>query len=249
MSGSRAWMVRAGNDNELIDQFSEQDWIAIGWSEMGNLSELNSREAVKSKYQDEHPKQSPHKVGVNGGQLHRFTNIIDQGDLILSYDKSVREYLVGTVTGPYEYKPEDVIEDYPHIRRIEWVDQIDRDEFSRPARNTLGSTLTVFSLDDIREEIEEIRSGTRRTDEPETSEEGGEDQPPFHKDVESRADELISDHIAHIDAEEMEDLTAALLEAMGYHAQTTEAGADHGIDVEAHPDSLGFEDPAVLNRC
>lgn len=245
MSEKRAWMIRAGNDNELISQFQTQDWAAIGWPEMGDLSELDTREQVKSRYAESYENASKNKRAVNAGQLHRFANIIEEGDFVLTYDKSSRRYHVGNVVGRYRYDPQGADEHYPHIRSVEWRGTIERDDFSTPAKNTLGGTMTVFSLDDIISEVRELLSGDRPTDsaKPESVEE--EDTPPFHVDVESKADELISDLIAHIDPEEFEELVAAVLRAMGYEAATTSGGSDHGIDVVAHPDALGFEDPLI----
>ena len=42
-----AWMVRAGNDNELADIVREENVVAIGWTEMGDLADLKTREAFK----------------------------------------------------------------------------------------------------------------------------------------------------------------------------------------------------------
>lgn len=244
MADSRAWMVRAGNDNELIDQFTSHDWVAIGWREMGDLSDLDTREDIKERYAEAYENASKSKRAVNSGQLHRFTNVIDEGDLVVTYDKSTREYHVGRVTGEYEYQPTGADDYYPNVRPVRWEETIDRDDLSTPAKNTLGGTLTVFSLDDIISELNEHLSG-ERPEKPEEPEEEEEDAPPFHIDVESKSDELISDHVAHIDPEEFEDLVAAVLRAMGYEATTTSSGADHGIDIIAHPDALGFDDPLI----
>lgn len=244
MSERRAWMVRAGNDNELTEQFEQQGWVAIGWSRVGDLSGIDSRSAVKERYVEAHPKHSAYKAGVNAGQLHRFANVIEEGDLVLSYDKSIREYLVGTISSEYKFEPTGADADYPHVRRVEWDEHVDRDKFSRQTKNTLGSVLTLFSLDDVREELGAIRSGEEVVGSSEEADPTDE-QPPFYQEIESQSEELISDHVAHIDAEQMEELTAAILRAMDYTAQTTGIGADHGIDVVAHPDSFGFEDPVI----
>lgn len=244
MTEQRAWMIRAGNDNELIDYFTEHEWAAIGWSQIGDLSSRDSRDAVKQTYESTYVKHSDGKRNVNVGQLYRFAHVLAEGDLVLSYEKSSREYIVGKVTGGYLFNPTDALDEYPHVRPVDWrQDRIPRDDFSTPSKNTLGGTMTVFSLDDIIPEIEEMLTGERP--EPDDEEDGDEDAPPFHVDVESKADELISDIIAHIDDERFEDLVAAILRAMGYEAQTTSGGADHGVDVVAHPDSFGFNDPLI----
>jgi len=40
---NHAWMVRAGNDNELADLVDAKGALAIGWSLMGDLSPLKTR--------------------------------------------------------------------------------------------------------------------------------------------------------------------------------------------------------------
>jgi len=98
----------------------------------------------------------------------------------------------------------------------------------------------VFSLDDCIDEITGVLSGET----PDESEDE-EDTVPFVDEVENQADELISDILANMDPFVFEELVAAVLRAMGYHAKKTRDSHDRGIDVVAHPDSLGFESPYI----
>lgn len=100
--------------------------------------------------------------------------------------------------------------------------------------------MTVFSLDDCIDEITGVPSGET----PDESEDE-EDTIPFVDEVENQADELISDILANMDPFVFEELVAAVLRAMGYHAKKTRDSQDRGIDVVAHPDSLGFESPYI----
>lgn len=43
-----------------------------------------------------------------------------EGDYVLTYLKAEREYLVGTVTGPYQYCPGAFDADYPYVGRVDW---------------------------------------------------------------------------------------------------------------------------------
>ena len=83
------WLVRAGNDNELIDTFTSESIVAIGWPEMSDLTDLDSREAIKDRYADVYPDRKSERIPVDGGTLHRFTNQIADADHILNYDKSI----------------------------------------------------------------------------------------------------------------------------------------------------------------
>ena len=42
-----------------------------------------------------------------------------------------------------------------------------------------------------------------------------------------------------------EQVVGAVFEALGYTATVTQASADHGVDVIAHPDALGLERPYI----
>lgn len=235
-------MARAGNDNELAGELEQRNVVAIGWSAVGDLSDLTTRSAVKGRYAEAHPDHSKRRRAQSAGQLYRFAHIIEQGDLVLTYLKAERIYRAGRVDGAYQYRP-DIFEDYPHVRAVQWVGTIPRDDLSAPARNSLGSTLTVFSLDEYAEEIQALLSDDVSAEEEVDEKE--EEAPPFVEEVEAQADELIADIIARLDPFDFEELVAAVLRAMGFEARTTESGPDHGIDVIAHPDAFGFEKPHI----
>jgi restriction system protein len=45
-----------------------------------------------------------------------------------------------------------------------------------------------------------------------------------------------------------EELVAAVLRAMGYHAKKTQDSQDKGVEVIASPDSLEFESPYIKSQ-
>jgi restriction system protein len=66
------------------------------------------------------------------------------------------------------------------------------------------------------------------------------------KDVQSRAKEFIKDKIVDLDWEEMQQLMAGLLRAMGYKTRISPQGSDRGKDIVASPDGLGLEQPRIV---
>ena len=46
--------------------------------------------------------------------------------------------------------------------------------------------------------------------------------------------------------DEMQELVAGLLRAMGYKTQVSAPGADRGRDITASPDGFGFQEPRIL---
>ena len=85
-----AWMIRAGNENELADIVQEENIVTIGWDSLDNVSDLNTREQFKQRYRDANPEDSPGRVAVNAGQVYRFAREIQQGDYVLTYIKPVQ---------------------------------------------------------------------------------------------------------------------------------------------------------------
>ncbi len=62
----------------------------------------------------------------------------------------------------------------------------------------------------------------------------------------SRGNELIKDKIMALDWDDMQELVAGILRAMGYKTRISESGPDRGKDIEASPDGLMLTEPRIL---
>jgi restriction system protein len=232
-------MVRAGDNNELADLVEEKRAVAIGWSEVGDVSALSTLDQFKQRYRDSYYGQPEARVNVNASQLYRFAREIGEGDYILTYIKASRDLLIGVAHGGYQYLGDLFPASYTHVRRVEWLKRVSRDDFSGDARNSMGSSLTVFNLDS---HLPEIHQSARSTG-PGTPEEEGE--PPFIVEVTAKASELIADLVSRLDPFEFQDLVAGVLRTMGFRAISSQPGPDRGVDIEAYPDPLGFGAPRI----
>jgi restriction system protein len=128
----RAFMLRAGNDNGLVEEFESRSLVTVGWKALGDVSDVRSYEDMKVQFNstDEYSEHNSRRLAQNAGQVNRFALEMEEGHLVLSYDKTEREYLVGEVTSDYEWKPSDHLPGYPHVRRVDWKDTVSRDEFT-----------------------------------------------------------------------------------------------------------------------
>ena len=158
LSDQNFWMVRAGTRNELIDSFRERGLVAVSWTEVGDLSDNITVDSIENIVEEKYESKNTRQISGCAGQLFRFAHEIGKGDIVLTYDQSSRTYFVGKVTGPYAWKPSTAPEGYPHVRQVNWQEMIHRDEFGRFAKNTLGSSLTVFSLARIKGNISAVLS-------------------------------------------------------------------------------------------
>jgi restriction system protein len=239
-------MVRAGRGGYVAEDFA-RDNIAIGWNKIGDLSKTTTSSDIRREYLNAYPDAKPGEIGNAVAMIHKFRSIIRQGDPVLTYDKSRREYVVGKVTSDYLFKPGEV-KDHPHIRKVEWLGRVSRDQLRVGSRNTLGSTLTLFSLpEEVWLDVSEtLKGGSQdRQSPPEAPEQEREELEETREDTQARALELIKDRILRLDAAQLEHLVAALLRAMGYRTRVTPKGPDRGVDVFASPDGLGFQEPRI----
>jgi restriction system protein len=235
------WMVRAGQGAHLFNEFKERGIVAIGWTEMGDISKV-SPDKIKDLIRQTWPEFKMGKVNASAGQVSRFRFDFKKGDLVLTYNSEDRIYLVGEIAGDYEF---DTKGTYHHIRKVNWQGEVSRDKLSTSTKNSLGSILTIFKPgEDVVDEIMKALKGEVATGEDDDA--NGEELHTIKEDVTVKAQEFIKDKIMALDWEEMQELVAGLLRAMGYKTIVSPKGADRGRDIQASPDGLGLEDPRII---
>jgi len=239
------WMVRAGQGAGYIDEFIDRNLVAIGWSLAGLIEVGESRETITSKISDAWPTMSRGKKAISAGQIFRFLNEIQVGDKVVTYDPSRRIYHVGEIISQPRYEPS-TLEDFPRVRDVKWLGDVSRDTISTSTKNTLGAISTLFLLSgEACGEIEARLSGAGgpELDEPEIETVVAED---IARDLRAQSREFIKDKITRLDWQEMQELVAGLLRAMGYKTRISPAGPDRGKDIIASPDGFGFEQPRIV---
>lgn len=240
---ANGWMIRAGRGGKLIEDF-ESGYIAIGWTDMGDLTKLASTDDIRSAYIANYGNAKPSRTANSVAMLRKFRDEIQKGDTVISYSSERREYLVGEDLGHYQFMPvAKQVGGFSHTRTVKWLGTVSRDTLPVSTRNSLGSTLTLFALSDsVLHDILAALSG-KPVVQPEA--EAEEDLSDTKDQVVSQAHELIKDKILALQADEMEELAAAILRAMGYKTKVSPRGPDRGGDVMASPDGLGLTQPRI----
>lgn len=236
------WMVRAGEGGYLFDDFKKKSIVAIGWTEIRDLSKARTREEIRQLVDGAYKNSKLGSRIVSAGQLNRFRFDFKEEDFVLTYDPESRVYLVGKIKGPYYY--DSTREKYRHVRKVEWQGTVLRDHLSTSTRNTLGASTTIFETG--KEAEIEILRVLRSGKAPEPTPPVEEEEESLVKDQLSRAKELIKDKVSSLDWEDAQRLVAGILQAMGYKARISPVGPDRGKDVVASPDGLGLNEPRIV---
>ncbi len=188
---------------------------------------------------------------MNTGQVHRFLCELVKGETVVTYDASKRIYHLGTVVGDYAYHADYDVE-LRHTRAVTWTATLERDRLSASTKNSLGSIATIFCASEAAsDEVVGLIAATPATLNPIPSEDNSEpedDEIEVLQDTEQRAMDFLQDRLSKLSWDQMQELVAGLLRAMGYKTRISPPGPDRGKDIVASPDALGFVSPRIVTE-
>lgn len=232
--------MHAGATGDADGLFTQRNVIAIGWPEMGDLSNLKTRDEFKARYEKALPGNKPGHIAVNAGQIFRFVHEVKAGDLVVYPSKLTRQVNLATVTGAYQYRP-DIDGAYPHQRSVQWLKAVPRTQFSQGALYEIGSAMSLFQ---VRNYAAEFRSAATGESKPSIVEQD-ETVAIVTAEIEEQTRDFVLKRLSQkLKGLPMEEFVAHLLERMGYRARLARTN-EPSIDIIAHKDALGLEPPII----
>lgn len=238
---SVVWGIHAGSSGQAEMLFLEKSVIAIGWDRVSDLAQWQTQDQYKAVVAEAYPEEKAGAVPVYAGVLRRFAHEMEPGHLVVYPCKSQRTVWVGEISGPYAYRP-DVDARYPHQRNVNWCEGLPRTRFSQGALYEIGSAVTLFRVTNHADEFIAVAQGRQPTPEPDTEGETG----LVAREIEEQTRDFVLKRITtHLKGHPFAEFVADLLGAIGYKTRVSPPGPDHGIDIIAHPDELGFQSPLV----
>lgn len=245
----KTWMVRAGTGGRFFELFKEENLVAIGWRDVGNLSNYKSRDEVFTRVRSVYPESKDQQVMMAASQLYRFAKEFKIGDRVITYDSGGRRYLCGTIDGDYKHVPTSEDEELQNVRSVNWSHEKPRDELSSQARNTLGAISTIFAIsEEVSRQLWQKKSPNSQfeTDLKAVDPEQATEASLTFVGISELAAERIKDRLTKLSDRQMEMLVAGILRAMGYQTRVSHKGADRGSDIVASPDGFGFQEPRIV---
>ena len=228
----RIWGIHTQDDN----LFLQDDVIAIGWSDMGDLSKIDAnRDAFKDKYTQVYPDAKKGSIATGAGMLYRFRYEIQIGDYVVFPSKSNREVNIGVVEGEYVYDSTQV--EYVQTRKVKWLKHLPRMAFSQGALYEIGSAMSLFS---VKNYADEFLSALDKNFKKNYSSDSEDESVGATADdiIESTKDFILKELSRQLKGYDLESFVADLLRAMGYRTTLSPQGGDSGIDITAYKDEL-----------
>lgn len=242
------WKVNAGRRSKFAADFAELSIVAIGWREVGDPTRFATKAELFSAMVETYPDNSSKQIEVSANQLWRFLKEVKEGDDVITYDPLERVYLIGKIVGPAIFQPE-AIDELPTSRHVEWTGRTPRDLLSDTAKNVLGAILTLFLVrPEVAGEILRVAANPGEKIAPVEADglgDGVEADDPSET-IEEQALERIKDRLMGLGWDDMQEIVAALLRALGYRTIVSPAGPDRGKDILASRDGFGFESPRIV---
>lgn len=136
----------------------ENPHVCIGWSGLGDLSAINTKQELDDLYKLKNPSDSNQRKGANVSQIWMFIDTMKIGDYVVYFDGSTAHF--GKVIGNYEYIEDmpNQSSDYVNNRKVEWIKDIAYNDLPKEYRN-LYTYRSIFKLDTYKPLIEDILNG------------------------------------------------------------------------------------------
>ena len=124
------WIVRAGSEDQYLDECLSTGIAAIGWKEVRGktfIKDINFNE-IYHKLQVIYPSDSNHTIGASTSQIYAFANKICGGDFVLIPSGKGKKISVGYLLSEVDEKPSN--ESFLATRKVLWLTkEEDRLEF------------------------------------------------------------------------------------------------------------------------
>lgn len=145
----------------------EQPHICIGWSGMGDLADITTREELSARYDAAWPNTNPRKKGQDIGQIWRFKNDAQIGDYVIFADNDI--FHIGIITSDYYYDNAEYAEqnsDYTNNRKVTWLKTaLPKNMLSETFRNSLSAGMSFWTLNDYKSAVAQLLDGSYVKDE------------------------------------------------------------------------------------
>ena len=251
---TRLWLVRAGRNGERELDVISQGRLMLGFSEVGDLKGLATREAIQAFVKNAAPDASEGQARNYSAQLNQFANVMEIGDWVVLPRRLVSGIAIGRITGAYVFDPGG---SYRHTRTIKWEKEaVPRQSFQQDLRYSFGAIMTVCEVK-RNNALSRVEAVVRQGADPGPLDgKQGKVIPKANADdidaadaaidIEYEANEQIVSLIkSRFAGHDLATLVAQILEVEGYTTKVSPPGPDGGVDILAAGGRLGLGEDRI----
>lgn len=158
------WGIHIKEKNDALSE--ENPHVCIGWSKMGDLTNVETTEELMEIYEQNYNKTNRGK-GQDVGMIRRFLKELQVGDYIIFAETS--EFHIGKIDSEYYYdnsENQNQSPEYTNNRKVIWLKKnISRKILSKSMHNSLATAMSIFGINDYRSAVVDLLKGTYKKDE------------------------------------------------------------------------------------
>lgn len=153
--------IHITKQNSCLDQNNAH--ICIGWSNLGDLSNIRTKDELYELYTSVNNDHSNQRKGANVSQIWMFKDEIKANDYVVYFDKGIAH--IGKIIGDYEFiqDVEKQDSDYVNNRKVEWIKDIAYNDLPSEYRKSSLTQKSLFRLNSYKPLIKDIISGKEFT--------------------------------------------------------------------------------------
>lgn len=152
------WMIRGGTNDVYLPACREYGVALLGFGPLGDLTKVTSKAELRAKIAAAYHKQDKAEGTISkwAGEIWSFIGEMRAGDgIIMPYQTGQRLMLGRWLDGRYRYR-KDLSDEGRHVRPVQWIGDVDRQQISTPLWEQLKGRCTVKRLSDDRHEFAQI---------------------------------------------------------------------------------------------
>lgn len=145
----RYWLYAPGENARLWDEFSQGNIMGIGWDELGDLGQYQTKEDIKTAMKQLRDEERSYKN--EGHALWQFVNEIKPGDIVFA--KRGLSVIIGRGIVESGYIFDANRNEYKHIHRIQWTH---KGEWEHPGQAAMKSLTDITPYTDYIQKLEAL---------------------------------------------------------------------------------------------
>lgn len=152
VSSLHYWIYAPGDNACKWDEFYEAGIMAIGWGEIGDLSEFTSKDEMKQKMKECYGQEYSYKNDAHA--TWQFIHEMKKGDIVFVKKGMYQIIGRGIVTSDYEYDAE-MADAYNNVRSVEWTH---KGEWEHPGQAVMKTLTDITSYTEYVEKLNSLFS-------------------------------------------------------------------------------------------